>query len=196
MYHRINGLLGDIEHSIFGIIDEYYLTKTIQMEQAINAMFIILKNTVRKLQDIYYEYVLRNKLDKVLQQEQQYQSHRHNEDMLHFTSSVLVRLALHMNDKNRHSHVSDTKKGKSTNILLEDENYTITHVTSTKITNITSSKSSDIELNKHVYSPISYHSLTSNINIHSYENSGHIRRSSSISSLSTIKKIPHIYPYI
>lgn len=95
MYHRINGLLGDLEHSVFGIIDHYYTSPSIHMEHAVNAMFLVLKNSIRKLQAIYYDYVLQQKLMYTVQ---------HNQDVLHFTSSVLVSLALHMNQHNPHSH--------------------------------------------------------------------------------------------
>jgi hypothetical protein len=58
------------------------------MEHAVHAMFLVLKNSVRKLQSIYYDFVLQRKLMNTVQQ---------NQDVLHFTSSVLVTLALRMN---------------------------------------------------------------------------------------------------
>jgi uncharacterized protein (DUF2267 family) len=88
MYHRINGLLGDLEHSIFGIVEHYYSSPNVHMEHAVHAMFLVLKNSVRKLQSIYYDFVLQRKLINTVQQ---------NQDVLHFTSSVLVTLALRMN---------------------------------------------------------------------------------------------------
>jgi hypothetical protein len=91
MYHRINGLLGDLEHSIFGIVDHYYKLPSVYTEHAVHAMFIVLKNSIRKIQTIYYDYVLHQKLIQTNQYQHQ------NPEVLHFTSSVLVTLALHMN---------------------------------------------------------------------------------------------------
>lgn len=90
MYSRIHGLLGDIEHCIIGLTDHYYHTRSIHMEYAIDSMFQVLRNTLKKLQDIYYQHVLQQKLTHVVQRDR---------EMLHITSTILVSLALNMHRK-------------------------------------------------------------------------------------------------
>lgn len=98
MYSRVNGLLGDIEHCIHGILEHYYQHQAIHMEHAVVAMFQILKITLRKLQDIYYQHVLRRKLERTIE---------HNQEMLHLTSTILISLALNMNQ-----HSSSMRRDK------------------------------------------------------------------------------------
>lgn len=104
MYDRFYRFLHDIDHCVSGIIEHHQQYQTMSTSNAVNKVYHVLMYTIQKLRNIYYETVLHPKLVHEVQKT------KHEEQVIHFTSTVLVRLAL---DIKQHQHQQGSELGYS-----------------------------------------------------------------------------------
>lgn len=100
MYDRFYRFLHDIDYCVSGIIEHHQHYENQNTVYALNKVYHVLMYTIQKLRNIYYETVLQPKLVREIQQTKQ------KEQVIHFTSTVLVRLALDI--KQRGSSLSSS----------------------------------------------------------------------------------------